>query len=110
MKMRLIILSIIVIISFKFAFANKTDECSRENLEALVAKAGKAIGLLGAKSIKTSQLFSDSQYSKLTPEQLKNKYNEINKENSTTAAAEDLSNFVKAHPECDKNHYFISVK
>lgn len=110
MKKYLTITSATIVLFSGPAFANRTGECSRENLEVLVAKSAKAIGLLGAKSVKTSQLFSDSQYSKLSSVQLKNKYNEINKENSTAAAAEDLSNFVKAHPECDKNNYFSSVK
>ena len=88
--------------------AAESGKCSPENLEKLLNLSTKIIGELGSSSIATTKLFAGSEFDKMSSKELKNKFLKIKEEQNkkTMPAIEEISSFVKSHPECDKDRKF----
>ena len=106
--MRVRVLFILICAGLSAFGAQDSKNCSSENLEKLVAKAAAFGGSLGVEHAEIVKLFTDSDYSKSSPEVLKKRFFEIiKKSNKNTAIiADEIQALVKEHPECDKDHNF----
>ena len=89
-------------------FAAESTKCSPENLEKLLNLSAKIVGELGNSSVKTTKLFSSGNFEKMNAKEIKAEYFKINETQSkkTMPVINEISAFIKAHPECDKNYNF----
>ena len=90
------------------SFAAGNEKCSVENLEKLLHLSSKLIGEMGQSSIETAKMFTRNDVEKLNGKEIRaNFFKVLGEQNKKLMPIIDETEaFVKAHPECDKNHYF----